>query len=272
MPHPLVKAILDELDADARRKLDLARSVEHPGEGGRAREQVIRDFIRRLLPASLGVETGFVIDAVGGKSLQIDIVVYRTDYHPVFEIGGVKHFLVESVLAAIENKASIAKRSDLTAALENVGSVKALDRTNRGKNYRVVGTTRGPAVDRNDFNDQIFSAIITTKSLSRTTLEEELLVYLRKTPRSQWPNFYADVTGVSAFYGMPDGAGGLSSTARSVDAVNLVVVDRTATAGPPPLVELGSELANFVRVASLIDFNAGDYLQLVGPAPKSVAI
>ena len=50
-----------------------------------------------MLPAELGIDTGFVIDAAGGVSKQIDIVIYRTSYHPVFEIGGVKYFLVESV-------------------------------------------------------------------------------------------------------------------------------------------------------------------------------
>ncbi|HAF11306.1 MAG TPA: hypothetical protein DCK98_14655 [Chloroflexi bacterium] len=271
MPHPVIAAILDELNEDVRRKLELTQSVGHPGEGGRAREHIIRDFVRRLLPDALGIDTGFVIDAVGGKSRQIDIVVYRTDYHPVFEIGGVKHFLVESVLAVIENKASISSREDLAAALENIRSVKALDRTNAGNNYRIVGTTRGSAVSPDDFNDQIFGAISTTKSLSLPVLEAELLAFVRRTPKRQWPNFYADASGVSAFYAEPDG-GGLASSARTDRAQNLVVVDRTAPGAPAPLVELGSELANFVRVAALLDFSPKDYLQLAGAAPRSVTI
>jgi hypothetical protein len=66
------------------------------------------------------VSTGFVVDALGGKSKQIDVVVYRTDYAPVFEIGRVKHFLVESVVAVLEVKAAIDSQADLTRALENI--------------------------------------------------------------------------------------------------------------------------------------------------------
>ena len=70
-------------------KLDLAKeTVDHPGEGGRARENIIAGFFRKLLPGLFKVDTGFVIDGLGQKSKQIDIVIYRDDYHPVFDIGG----------------------------------------------------------------------------------------------------------------------------------------------------------------------------------------
>jgi hypothetical protein len=79
-----------------------------------------------------------VVDGVGGKSRQVDIVVYRTGYAPVFQIGGVNHFLVESVAAVLEVKAGITSTAQLGSALENIRSVKALDRTNRHRNYRLI--------------------------------------------------------------------------------------------------------------------------------------
>jgi uncharacterized protein DUF6602 len=270
VPHPLVQKILEDLNADVLRKLELTKRIENPGESGRARENIIRDFVGRLLPGTLGLGTGFVIDAVGGKSRQIDIVVYRADYHPVFEIGQIKHFLVESVLAVIENKSAISSRADLASALENIRSVKALDRTNRGRNYRVVGTTPGPKVNPDNFADQVFGAIVTAQSLALATLEEELLAFLRKTSRREWPNFYADVHGVSAFYGI-EREGGRVSGADPNDAVALCVTHRDVNT-EAPLIEFGSELANFVRVATLVDFSPVDYLFRVRGANRATRI
>jgi hypothetical protein len=67
---------------DVAKQLELTRRIDHPGESGRAREQILTAFIRRLVPSTFGVSTGFVIDAVGGLSRQLDVVVYRTDYAP----------------------------------------------------------------------------------------------------------------------------------------------------------------------------------------------
>ncbi len=134
VPMTILRALADE----ARRRLELARQIQHPGESGRAREQILIAFIEQLVPSSFGVSTGFVVDALGGKSRQLDVVVYQTDYAPVFEIGRVKHFLVESVVAVLEVKAAIDSERDLTQALDNIASVKGLDRSNRGRNRLVA--------------------------------------------------------------------------------------------------------------------------------------
>ncbi len=78
--------------------------------------------------------TGFVIDGSGSVSGQVDLVLYRNDYYPIFEIGGVKHFPVESVVAVFEIKASTDSKNKLQGALDQIESVKALDRTGGGTN------------------------------------------------------------------------------------------------------------------------------------------
>ena len=85
VPVPLT--ILQALADETRRRLELAGQIEHPGESGRAREQILTAFIEQLVPSCFGVSTGFVVDALGGKSRQLDVVVYQTDYAPAFEIG-----------------------------------------------------------------------------------------------------------------------------------------------------------------------------------------
>ena len=69
LPRTIVKA----LDEEVQTKLKLAKAITHPGESGRARENIIAEFLRKLVPQSIGIDTGFVIDSQGGISKQIDI-------------------------------------------------------------------------------------------------------------------------------------------------------------------------------------------------------
>lgn len=101
LPHDILLASVTEALAE----LDLAQSLTHPGEAGRAREETVRRYIRKFIPDTFAVATGFVMDVHGNVSKQVDIVVYRSDYSPVLDVGGIKHFFVESVAAVIENKA-----------------------------------------------------------------------------------------------------------------------------------------------------------------------
>jgi len=193
MSHDLTKTILLSLNRDVLNQLDLANAIAHPAENGRAREQILADFFNRLLPRSYNISTGFVIDAQGAISKQIDLIIYRSDYYPIFNIGGIKYFPVESVVVVIENKASITSSERLHQALENIKSVKVLDRTNQGKNYLVIGSNQGGVVDPDNFQHQIFGAILTEQSLSKETLRHELLQFMRDNPRNTWINFYAEI-------------------------------------------------------------------------------
>lgn len=74
VPVPLT--ILEALADETLRRLALASEVEHPGESGRAREQILTAFIEQLVPSSFSVATGFVVDALGaraGKSMSLCI-------------------------------------------------------------------------------------------------------------------------------------------------------------------------------------------------------
>lgn len=268
---PLVARILESMNREVLNQLDLAGSIGHPGENGRAREQIVAAYLRRIVPASFGIDTGFVFDARGDISRQVDLVIYRTTYHPVFEIGGVKHFQVESVVAVIENKASITSRATLTSALENIASVKSLDRTNGGQND-IVG--RGYRASRDKFQDQIFGAIVTERSLHRETLCEAFLRYMGTTRRGSWPNIYVDLRSLSLQY-----IGGSPEILSSVpsEATHLAVTDPSADQAAPPLVDLTFELLNFLRVTNLIDylptgyFNAGPRKLARWPLPPDNA-
>lgn len=262
VPGPRVlPAIIAALNNEVLSELRLASSIDHPGESGRAREQIITRFLRRLLPSSYEVSTGFVIDAVGGISRQVDLVIHRTGYHPVLEIGGVHHFLIESVAAVIENKASIASSADLLGALENIASVKRLDRSNGGRN-RVFNISGSTEVLRGDeFPHQVFGAIVTERSLSLDLFRAKTLEFMLGRDRAEWPNHYVDVHRfVAGFWGSHthDPGGPAHTTFGAVPREYFAIVE--AQPGWHPLTSLAFELCNYLRVAPVVDYSATDYL------------
>lgn len=113
---------------EATRRMAAVGAVKHRGERGRAREEVLRQYLREVIPEGFLVATGFIIDSTGKQSRQQDLIIVRRDYHPRFQVGGTQFFPVESVAAVIEVKSTLKSRT-LRNAIENARSVKALDRT-----------------------------------------------------------------------------------------------------------------------------------------------
>ncbi len=154
--------------------------------------------------------------------------------------------MVESVAAVIQSKAKITSTQLLNDALENIKSVKALDRTNRGKNYTILGTDRGPLVNLKNYRHRIFGAIVTEESLSTETLKQGLLSFFETNPRDYWPNQYVDVRNFSIHYANTDKdpRGHMVPTV----AQHLAMTDKTSPDFVPPLIELATELVSFLRV------------------------
>lgn len=92
---------------------------------GDAREFLVKEVLGRFLPPAVSVGRGVVIDSVGGRSRQCDIVI--TDGRlPCFRhVGGSALFPVESVIATIE-VISVLDGDGLRSALDNCLSVKRL--------------------------------------------------------------------------------------------------------------------------------------------------
>lgn len=233
--------------------LKLTESIKHPGESGRAREEIIRRFLAQLLPTSVRLDSGFVIDARGGVSKQIDLIVYRDGYHPVFDVGGIKHVMVEAVVATIQNKARITSKRDLRSALDNIASVKRLDRTGNGVNRIISPPQFAQMVNPSRFEHQVLGIVIAQRSMQRDALLTELHAYLESSPRGLWPNLYVDVKEFDIAYGQ---VGSVTST----DQTN---THATATRiNGAPLADLAYEMANFIRVSPVIDYPPSAYFGL----------
>jgi hypothetical protein len=252
--------ILASMARQAIESFDLATELDHPGEGGRAREEAIRRFLVGIVPPDFGIDTGFVIDAVGGVSRQVDVVIFRRQRAPVLEIGGVKHFMVESVAAVVEIKAVVKAKKVLTSALDNIGSVKDLDRTNEGRN-RLVGA--GAPVDPTLFQHQIWGAIVAGRSMKYSTCLNVLLDWMEPRPRRLWPNAYVDIHEFLIDYAYGIGDVG-PPTRRSSDPTAAQGLGGSAPwkhpwGLEPTLVYLGVELLNFLRVTPRVDFQPYGY-------------
>ena len=88
-------------------------------------------FLRDHFPASIGVTTGQVIDHLGQRSRQNDVIVYDSNRTPMLfssDEGGMQLVPSEGVLAVIEVKARLTV-STIDAIVTNMESVKNLDKT-----------------------------------------------------------------------------------------------------------------------------------------------
>lgn len=263
----IIREIVASLNKGVLEELDLSSIIKHPGENGRAREQILTNFLRKILPSKYAVDTGFVIDAVGGISNQIDIIIYRSDYHSVLDVGNIKYFMVESVVAVIENKASISNVKSLNQAFDNIKSVKSLDRSNNGKN--IVISPRGK-FNNEEFQHQVFGAILTEKSLTSKNLKKEFIKFFEaNSDKNLWPNIYVDVRSSSFRYVCKSE----HVTVIPKNAVAFCISDPEADNYTPPLIELAYELISYLRVAPLIDFQPHEYFYGVcGRAKEYVRI
>lgn len=138
----LLNATAEQMRVDFQ-KLDQLR---HPGEKGRGREDVLRRFLSEYLPGRFGVDTGFVIDARGETSGQMDVVLYDKASAPVFKLSdNVRVFPVESVAGVVQVKSSLHSR-ELESAVHNLATASKLDRTAGQQPYSIVAGVMLPAL------------------------------------------------------------------------------------------------------------------------------
>lgn len=59
--------------------------LRHSGEFGTYREAIVHDFLHSFLPQRLAIDTGFIVNALGEVSGQIDLVIYDPSLTPPLE-------------------------------------------------------------------------------------------------------------------------------------------------------------------------------------------
>jgi hypothetical protein len=158
------------------------KGLNHPGELGKARENILKEFLQHFLPEPFEIGTGFVIDAEGQRSEQIDLIIFdKTLSRGIGLKGGVKYFPCESVAVVGEVKTTITSKDKFKESLGRIESVKKLVRFPKKYPFRLL-----PAELR------VIGFIFTSKALARDTMYEELVNYCSSRPRSLWPNVIVD--------------------------------------------------------------------------------
>jgi hypothetical protein len=103
--------------------------VSHPTDKGDIGEDSWRDLLTDLLPKRYGVSKATVVDAAGGMSEAIDIVIHDKHFSPlVFKQHGVTYVPAESVYAVFEVKPELNK-TYVEYAAKKASSVRVLHRT-----------------------------------------------------------------------------------------------------------------------------------------------
>lgn len=259
-PNGIAHRVAAAMAREAVENLGLAELISHPGERGRARETTLKEFLRQLVPQGFGVGDGFVIDVHGNSSRQQDVVIYRRDYHPIFLVGGVTYYPVEAVAACIEVKSRL-DSEQFVASLANTQSVKALDRSAGGSNYIVhggAGGNRGPDVNPDGHEHQIFAAVVAAKAISVETIVQTMQNHLHGTQRREWPNVICVAKAWSLSYEPSESGRPRSDSMNAVGIRYSPVGHRTNV---EPLLDLAEQLWSFLRIAPIIDVQPQRYIR-----------
>jgi hypothetical protein len=125
-----LKDIFKGLQAQMEAKLTFNRKIiQHPTTKGDVTEFEWTEMLSTYLPKRYCAERGFVIDAKGNLSEQIDIVIFDRQYSPfILRQNGVTYIPAESVYAVIEVKQNLSHKNNLYAQKKAL-SVRKLKRT-----------------------------------------------------------------------------------------------------------------------------------------------
>lgn len=105
---------------------EVTSHIEHMGVRGASRENVLREYIKQLLPQKYAVGNGVITDVEGTQSKQQDFFVYDSFNSPTFlHMDSSSIVPVESVYATIEIKSTLSKET-LRQSIDNIKSVKEL--------------------------------------------------------------------------------------------------------------------------------------------------
>mgnify|MGYP001447460616 CR=1 FL=1 len=118
----LFRGIAQKMTADFR---DITSQISHMGDRGQNREQVIKEFLRKHLPAKYSIGSGQAISVDGQVSKQLDAVIYAHASCPLWYNEHTQVFPIESVCAVIEIKSTL-DSTILEDCVENIRSVRRL--------------------------------------------------------------------------------------------------------------------------------------------------
>lgn len=102
--------------------------VQHNGEKGTARENTLKEYLRKYVPEKYCFSKGIIIDCKEEQSRQVDIIIHDKFLTPLLmDMQDTKLVPIESVYAVIEVKSTLTKE-ELRKCVNNIKSVRGLEK------------------------------------------------------------------------------------------------------------------------------------------------
>lgn len=140
--------------------------LRHTGEFGTYREAIVHDFLHSFLPQRLAIDSGFIVNALGEVSKQIDLVIYDPSLTPPLESQNRQRFFpIETVIAAGEVKSNV-RREEFKKGLIRLAEVKEMRSAMLNESSAAVRWYR---LAKSEYNpdkislDQVFTFLICNK-------------------------------------------------------------------------------------------------------------
>src|SRR3990172_1939426 len=109
----MLKSHMDAVETSLIHISQIPANAGHTLHRGTPREAFIKEFLEGHLSANVAIGTGEIIDAASQPNAprnQFDIVIYKKNYPKLDFGGGISGFLIESVIATVEVKSTLAQR------------------------------------------------------------------------------------------------------------------------------------------------------------------
>lgn len=206
------KDYIKELGNELVHEFNKAGMTTHPHAVGTGREISAKKKLKSILPAGIGIGSGFVIDSFGNTSKQCDIILYEEAFALKFILNDNEdyaYYNCESVIAVGEVK-SDASSSELKDAINKLAIIKGMKRQNRnGYNTRkyftsttvthCLGELPIPYSSQNDGLKQIYTFLL-CRSLNVPT--EKVLKYIKERCNElyMYPNSIVSTKGTYISY------------------------------------------------------------------------
>ena len=122
--------LIQQIFKDIVHKFDNSSAAGTPGLIGHAKESAAQRQLEKLLPGTVAIGSGLIVDSNNTVSKQQDIVIYEKDFCPVFAINDTPEttfYPCEGVISVGEVKSTIGTK-ELEDSFKKIASVKRCKR------------------------------------------------------------------------------------------------------------------------------------------------
>lgn len=124
--YDIIKSVAKKTNIDYE---EITKLIDHRGEKGTAREDLIKEFLLQYLPQNFGIERGLIINSNLEQSNQQDLYIYDKSITPRFiDTEHVKVVPVESIVSIIEVKSELTTE-ELKSGLDNICRVRSMEKS-----------------------------------------------------------------------------------------------------------------------------------------------